>query len=282
MKKYRGILFAAIAAVMLCACSGKSEEPAKEKTKENTEASVTPESRNAEIQILDETPAATEPETKAQDQILETTGAAGEEHAAGQAAGGTEASGTDAARENAVKETEAAKVYSVEAFEKTMYATANVNVRASYTTKSEVLTSLTPGQKVKVTGRSANGWMRVIYEGKDAFVYQKYLSDHVKKSGQSVTAPAQPGGDSSHSGVDSLLPGNSEPAPGVATYPGNPVEDPPASPGQIPIVEPAPVMTAPGQYGTDSSVTQYGPGVVSPGEGSSRSETVVPGTGPGM
>ena len=256
MIKYRGILLAAVAAAMLCACSGKSDEPVKEQT----EASAGTESRRAEIQILDETPAATEPETSVQESIPETAGAAGGE-TAGQVLSETKTSGTDAAGANAAKETEAAKVYSVEAFEKTMYATANVNVRSSYTTKSDVLTSLTPGQKVKVTGRSANGWMRVIYEGRDAFVYQKYLSDSVPDS-----SPSE----------------NLEPAPGVTTYPGNQAEDPPVSPGQIPIVEPAPVMTAPGQAGTGSSVTQSGPGMISPGGGGSWSENVVPGTGPGM
>lgn len=277
MIKYRGILIAAAAAVMLCACSGKSDEPVKE----NTEASAETQSRKAEIQILDETPAPSQPETSTQESIQETTGAAGEEKE-GQVAGGTKAAGTGAAGATAVKETEAARVYSVEAFEKTMYATANVNVRTSYTTKSEVLTSLTPGQKVKVTGRSANGWMRVIYEGRDAFVYQKYLSDNVPGSGQAVTSPTPSGRDSSPAGSESSPSGNLEPAPGVTTYPGNQAEDPPASPGQIPIVEPAPVMTAPGQAGTGSSVTQAGPGMISPGGGSSRSETVVPGTGPGM
>lgn len=256
MIKYRGILIAAAAAAMLCACSGKSVEPVKEMT----EATAETESRRAEIQILDETPAPVQPETSAQESIQETTGEAGTEKA-GQAASGAEVSGTGAAGANAVKETEAPKVYSVEAFEKTMYATANVNVRTSYTTKSEVLTSLAPGQKVKVTGRSANGWMRVIYEGRDAFVYQKYLSDNVPDS-----SPSE----------------NLEPEQGVTTYPGNQAEDPPVSPGQIPIVEPAPVMTAPEQNGPGSSVTQYGPGMLSPGGGSSRSETIVPGTGPGM
>lgn len=277
MIKYRGILLAAVAAAMLCACSGKSDEPVKEQT----EASAGTESRRPEIQILDETPAATEPETSVQENIPAASGTAGGE-TAGQVLSETKTSGTGAAGANAAKETEAAKVYSVEAFEKTMYATANVNVRTSYTTKSDVLTSLTPGQKVKVTGRSANGWMRVIYEGRDAFVYQKYLSNNIPDSGQSVANSAQPGRDSVHTGTDSPPTGNLEAEPGVTTYPGNQAEDPPVSPGQIPIVEPAPVMTAPGQAGTGSSVTQSGPGMISPGGGDSRSETVVPGTGPGM
>lgn len=252
MRKYRGILIAAAAAVMLCACAGKTDGPAKEKVNANTEVSDQKESRKAEIQILDETPAATEPETGAQESLSESAAAAGEE-GVGQETGETKTAGQDA-----VRETEAVKVYQVEAFEKTMYATANVNVRANYTTKSEVLASLKPGQKVKVTGRSANGWMRVIYEGRDAYVYQKYLSD-------SGAAPAP----------DSTLGA----APDVTTYPGNLAEDPPKAPGEIPIVEPAPVMTAPNQGG---SVTQSGPGIVSPGGGSGRMETAVPGTGPGM
>lgn len=267
MKKYRFILFAAAAAVLLCGCFGKSAEPTLEKTKENTETSAEPGSRMPEIQILDETPAPTEPETSAQENLAESAGAAAGEDA-GQNAGqntGQDIRETKAAGTTAAMETEAAKVYAVEAFEKTMYATANVNVRTSYTTKSKALASLTPGQKVKVTGRSANGWMRVIYEGQDAFVYQKYLSDSVPKPKQSAAGSAQPG--------------NSESAEDVTTYPGNQTEDPPGQPGQIPIVEPAPTMTVPGQ---GSSVAQSGPGMVLPGGGSSWPETVVPGTGPGM
>lgn len=270
MKKYRFILFAAAAAVLLCGCFGKSAEQAQEKTKENTETSAEPGSRMPEIQILDETSVPTEPETSAQENLAESAGAAAGEDAgqnAGQDIRETKDAGTTAAME-----TEAAKVYTVEAFEKTMYATANVNVRTSYTTKSKALASLTPGQKVKVTGRSANGWMRVIYEGQDAFVYQKYLSDSVPKPEQSAASPAQPG-------TNSLQPGNSESPPDVATYPGNQTEDPPGPPGQIPLVEPAPTMTVPGQ---GSSVAQSGPGMGSPGGGSSWSETVIPGTGPGM
>lgn len=270
MKKYRFILSAAAAAVLLCGCFGKSAEPAQEKTKENTETSAEPGSRMPEIQILDETPAPTEPETGAQENLAESAGAAAGEDAgqnAGQDIRETKAAGTTAAME-----TEAVKVYAVEAFEKTMYATATVNVRTSYTTKSKALASLAPGQKVRVTGRSANGWMRVIYEGQDAFVYQKYLSDSVPKPKQSAASPAQPG-------TNSLQPGNSEPATDVTTYPGNQTEDPPGPPGQIPLVEPAPTMTAPGQ---GSSAPQSGPGMGSPGGGSSWSETVVPGTGPGM
>lgn len=272
MRKYRGILIAVAAAAMLCACFGKSDDPAKEKPEEYTTESAQPESRKAVIQILDETPAATQPETGSQEseqeRIQEGAKAAEGKGNAGQGTGGTKAAVTDA-----VRETEAAKVYSVEAFEKTMYATANVNVRASYTTKSKVLTSLTPGQKVKVTGRSANGWIRVIYDGGDAFVYQKYLSDSAPKQEPAVRESAQ-------AGINSTPPGNPEPAPGVATYPGNPVEDPHMTPGEIPIVEPAPVMTAPQQPG--NSVTQSEPGVALPGGGNSRAENVVPGTGPGM
>lgn len=272
MRKYRGILIAVAAAAMLCACFGKSDDPAKEKPEEYTTESVQPESRKAVIQILDETPAATQPETGSQEseqeRMQESVKAAEGKENAGKENGGTKAAVTDA-----VRETEAAKVYSVEAFEKTMYATANVNVRASYTTKSKVLTSLTLGQKVKVTGRSANGWIRVIYDGGDAFVYQKYLSDSAPKTETAVT-------ESTQSEINSTPPGNLEPSLDITTYPGNPSEDPPMPPGEIPIVEPAPVMTEPQPPG--SSVTQSGPGVISPGGGSSRAENVVPGTGPGM
>lgn len=259
MRRYYRIILTALVAVMLSACAGKSDEPATERAKEPTEAVVPtqPESRAPDIQIAEETSAAAEAETGVQESTQAATEAAGQSTAE-----------TQAAKTQPSRETEPAKVYSVEAFETTMYATASVNVRASYTTQSEVLTSLTPGQKVQVTGRSANGWMRIIYDGRDAFVYQKYLSDGAPTTEPATTRPDREAESQTQ-----------PPAPDVSLYPGDVTEDPVKSPGELPIVAPAPIMTAPEQ---DRSVMENGPGMITPGGGESWTEPVLPGSGPGM
>lgn len=263
MRRYYRMIIAVLAVAMLSACSAKSNAPATEKTGDDTGTAAQSETRQPVIRIQEETSAASETEAS----VSESTQAA--DPGSDLLKGGQTSAGAEAVAETkAAGETEPVKAYSVEAFEKTMYATASVNVRASYTTQSEILTSLSPGQRVKVTGRSANGWMRIIYGGKDAYVYQKYLSDR---------APASTHG---------TEPKPSESQAAVVTYPGNVVEDPVTSPGELPIVEPIPIMTAPGQ-GTSSgtsggAVTEYGPGVASPGGGSSWTEPGTPGYGPGM
>lgn len=168
------------------------------------------------------------------------------------------------------KKTETPKVYSVTAFEDTMYAVSSVNVRAGYTTKSEVLTCLSPGEKVKVTGKSANGWMRVIYDGRDAYVYQKYLTENVPKRKSSASEPQKP---------EAVTPENEKPQTNVTTYPGAKSGDPVEEPGGIPIVAPAPVVNA---SGGGRMVSEYGPGVNMPGGSRSRSVNETPGQGPGI
>ncbi len=58
----------------------------------------------------------------------------------------------------------------------TMYATAGVNVRASYSSDSEIIGGLSKGQAVEITGTTDNGWVRVKFGGKTAYVYADYLS----------------------------------------------------------------------------------------------------------
>ncbi|MCI8837960.1 MAG: SH3 domain-containing protein [Hungatella sp.] len=77
----------------------------------------------------------------------------------------------------AAAETTAAKTYKVTDVKKTMYATASVRVRSSYSTGSDVLAALADGEKVEVTGQSENGWMRVSYKGHVGYVSGSYLSD---------------------------------------------------------------------------------------------------------
>lgn len=249
MKRYCRIAIAVTIAVMLSACASKSDGPATEKEKDSTELVVQtqPESREPDIRIEEEEPTSAQPES---------TPAAEPSKPAETKAVQTK----PAAETKTVKETEPAKVYSVKALESTMYATASVNVRASYTTQSEVLAGLSPGQKVLVTGKSANGWMRIIYDGQDAYVYQKYLADQAPQ--KSETAPTQAEDQESE----------------VTVYPGSVQEDPLMSPGELPIVEPFPAAASSGQ---GSSVLESGPGMVSPGGGTNQTVPGTPGAGPG-
>lgn len=58
----------------------------------------------------------------------------------------------------------------------TMYATTNVNVRASHGSDSEILGGLNKGQAVEITGTTDNGWVRIKYKGAAAYVFADYLS----------------------------------------------------------------------------------------------------------
>ncbi|MDO4522218.1 MAG: SH3 domain-containing protein [Eubacteriales bacterium] len=60
-----------------------------------------------------------------------------------------------------------------------MYATASVNVRASYSTDSAIIGTLSLNEAVTTTGYTDNGWIRVSYGGKTAYVNQSYLTWNV-------------------------------------------------------------------------------------------------------
>lgn len=73
--------------------------------------------------------------------------------------------------------TKAAVNYTVKDMEsKTMYAIKSVRIRESASTDSAVVGGLTPGQDVKATGETSNGWIRISYDGGSAYVSKSYLS----------------------------------------------------------------------------------------------------------
>lgn len=176
MKRYC-FTIAILTAFMLSACSGINREPV-ESTGEPSVVEADTEPIRIESEKKSE--AATEEMESEGDPSAVTSGEGG----------------TAAAAENVPAETEAPVVYAVTALQKTMYVTQPVHVRASYTMKSDVLTSFGTNQKVEVTGRSANGWMRIVYNGKDAYIYQKYLSESrtVSQNGNQINE-SQPGGE---------------------------------------------------------------------------------------
>lgn len=73
------------------------------------------------------------------------------------------------------------KQMNIKAVDETVYATAGVHIRESYTTDSKVLGSLAKGGSIKRTGVCENGWSRVVYADRDAYIYGEYLTTEKPK-----------------------------------------------------------------------------------------------------
>lgn len=58
----------------------------------------------------------------------------------------------------------------------TVYTTERCNVRKSYSTSSEKITTLSKGASVKRTGVSSSGWSRVEYNGTICYISSQYLT----------------------------------------------------------------------------------------------------------
>lgn len=69
----------------------------------------------------------------------------------------------------------------------TMYATANVNVRAGDCATAKRLGTLTKGQAVASTGKTEKGWYIVDYNGQTGYVSGKYLTED-----SALSTPSQP------------------------------------------------------------------------------------------
>jgi len=70
-----------------------------------------------------------------------------------------------------------------------MTATTAVNVRAGASTSTAVIGVLSTGTNVTTTGVSTNGWTKVSYNGRTAYVFSTYL----KAAGATAAAPAATG-----------------------------------------------------------------------------------------
>ena len=81
----------------------------------------------------------------------------------------------------------------IEEVKDTAYALEAVYVRSSYMMASEVLGTLQSGQKVERTGHCNNGWDRIVYDGKEAYVYGKMLTTNPNEVGMkgSLTSLSQ-------------------------------------------------------------------------------------------
>ena len=68
------------------------------------------------------------------------------------------------------------KKMNIKAVDESVYSTAAVHVRQSYSTDSEILGTLEQGGQIKRTGICDNGWSRVIYNNQDAYIFGDYLT----------------------------------------------------------------------------------------------------------
>lgn len=139
----------------------------------NAQGDTTPESK-VTIEIQNET----------EETTPESAMAAVDESGIGAQPDGTPVESTQAATE--------APTYAITSFSKTMYATRSVHVRAGCSTDTEIVSSLKAGQEVHATGESENGWIRVDYTGKPAYVSKSYLSTTkpvVETKAKATTAP---------------------------------------------------------------------------------------------
>ncbi len=79
-----------------------------------------------------------------------------------------------------VKETKAKT--SVKDADETAYTLEDVTVRDSYMMASNPVGSIKGKLKVKVTGHCNNGWDRIVFDGKEAYVYSSYLTTQANES----------------------------------------------------------------------------------------------------
>lgn len=79
-------------------------------------------------------------------------------------------------------------VYAEETQQAAMTATRNVNVRAADSASSAKLGTLTKGQTVTTTGKTAKGWYSIDYNGQTGYVSGKYLAGNTNSPEATPTA----------------------------------------------------------------------------------------------
>ncbi len=67
-----------------------------------------------------------------------------------------------------------------------MYAKSSVNVREKPDANSERVGGLSEGEKVQVTGKAANGWYRIKFDGGEYFVSGNYLTEDAPKPADGI------------------------------------------------------------------------------------------------
>lgn len=82
--------------------------------------------------------------------------------------------------------TEESKEPSFTKTNQTVYATGDVNVRSSYSTSSSSVGSLKKGDSVTRIGVGSNGWSKVTFNGKTAYINSSYLTTTKPKEEKSI------------------------------------------------------------------------------------------------
>lgn len=141
-----------------------------------------------------------QPETAAVPQTAASTQAAASQTTASAQTSVSQTTAAQTAGAARPAETTAARTYKVTDVKKTMYATASVRVRSSYSTSSSVLAGLSEGEKVEVTGESENGWLRVNYKGNVGYVSKSYLTEQAPESAAQAASNGQSSGGSTGTG----------------------------------------------------------------------------------
>lgn len=89
---------------------------------------------------------------------------------------GSSSGGNNSSSENENSENNSSSTPTFREVNETVYSTGSINVRASYSTSSSVVGSLSEGQSVTRTGIGSNGWSRVRYNGQTAYISSSLLT----------------------------------------------------------------------------------------------------------
>ena len=168
------ILLASLTVSMLTGCG--QPETASTADTQTTETTAQPEEPEQAEEVVTET--------------AETEVASAEEPEA------TTEPSTEEVTPEPTEEPEPTPEYTYTDMNATMYATQTVNVRNLPSTDGEKVGSLSANQEVQVTRQASTGWWRIQYNGGEAFVSDKYLSDEKVETPATSETPSN-GGESS-------------------------------------------------------------------------------------
>lgn len=106
--------------------------------------------------------------------ISDTTSNSGGENSGGSSSSNNSSSSTNNGSSSSSNNT--ANTVNFSDVNETVYTTERCNVRKSYSTSSEKITTLSKGVSLKRTGVSSSGWSRVEYNGSICYISSKYLT----------------------------------------------------------------------------------------------------------
>ena len=180
-KNLFSILLVVVMTMALVACGTKApSSPVNETVEavsESSEATSVPDSEA--VEAVSETEQATEAPV---DEVVETVDETVESESS-EATSETESDEVASTPDSEAVESEASEPetnepeFTVTEVTATKYATQSVNVRSGPSTDYDKIGGLTTNQEVQVTGQASTGWYRIEYNGGEAYVSGKYLSD---------------------------------------------------------------------------------------------------------